>query len=90
MLDENPMWTYDDEVVPKEYDEGMRLFLSHSDCDGELSPAECVSVAAFLDWVGPKLADYGAGHLPSPRAAAARFADGCRLAAGKSEPLRFH
>lgn len=90
MLAENPMWTYDTEVVPMEHDEGMKLFLGHSDCGGELSPAECIRVAAFLDWVGPKLADYGSGHLPSPRAAAARFAEGCRLAASKSEPLGFH
>ena len=84
-------WTYDDAIVPSEHVAGLSVLLNHSDCDGEISPDDCLAVAAALEWVAPRMPDDGAGALSefTPRARALQFAKGCRLASEKGEALEF-
>lgn len=90
-----PDWFhYDEEFVPKEHVAGCEMFLSHSDCEGELSYEECGQVARFLEWVAER-GDYepSFGHLarygPRMRDAVVNFAKGCRKAALDGESLEF-
>ena len=39
------------------YNEGMKLFFNHSDCDGEFSPEECVLVLKSFGRVNPEKFD---------------------------------
>lgn len=84
---------WDDEVVPAEHLRACRLFLQHSDCDGEIGAADCPEVAAFLRWCAPRMTREAVGHLacngPTEGATALRFAVGCELAASLVEPLVF-
>ena len=79
-------WYWDDEVVP-EHETGFRLLLDHSDCDGELSPGECVLVAAWLRWAIPHLPEEVNGDKPQEWALI--FAEGCEAAAAAGEALVF-
>lgn len=64
-------------------DQRLAPLLSHSDCDGDISPEDCASIAAALDDLGPRLDDWA-------RPLAERFAAGCRRAAEAEERLEFH
>ena len=73
---------------------GLAIFLSHSDCDGEISPEDCIKVANDLEPLIPRLAELGPGkgHIARDGGFAAvcqRFVDGCREAAKNGEPLIF-
>lgn len=72
---------------------GLGIFLSHSDCDGEISAKDCLLVARDLEVIAEKMPDYGGGgHLERDggyRAVARKFAEGCRLAHGANESLEF-
>lgn len=72
---------------------GLGILLSHSDCDGEISPEDCLSVAEDLEALAEKMPDYGGGgHLERSggyRKVAQRFAAGCRLAHEACESLEF-
>lgn len=83
----NDKWSYfSAEKVPTEHHAGMAVFMEHSDCDGEISPADCVRVAAWLRWVAPSLP-----REPEDMASwAERFAAGCEAAAAAGEALGFH
>ena len=74
---------------------GLYEFLSHSDCDGEISPEKCVQVADYLEEILPKvealnrqakghIAFYG-GYVTVLK----KFIAGCRAAANAKEPLKF-
>ena len=86
-------WFTDDDVVPADHHEGCDIFMGHSDCEGEISPGDCLKVAGFLRWVAPRLQAAGTGHLSplsmGPRDRAVRFAEGCEAAAAAGEPLVF-
>ena len=85
-------WYYQKSEVPEEFREGMTLFLDHSDCDGTLSPAEAAAVAAFLEWVAPRMTEDATGHLERFEFmcdVAWHFADGCRLASATGETVKF-
>lgn len=75
---------------------GLWEFLTHSDCDGEISPEMCVKVADDLEALLPKIEALGwgaAGHIAFYGgfvAVTRRFIDGCRRAAAANEPLDFH
>ena len=93
--EENPTdasW-YMPEGFTAESSPGLYAFLCHSDCDGELSPEECVRVADALEKILPNLEDGPThGHLErvgSYRANVQKFIDGCRLAASAGETLKF-
>ena len=73
---------------------GLAIFLSHSDCDGEISPEDCIKVANDLEPLIPRLAELGSdwGHIASAGGFAEvcqKFVDGCKLAASLGEPLTF-
>ena len=74
---------------------GLMEFLSHSDCDGEISPEMCQKVADDLEALLPvldKRTDTG-GHLrgyPRYGDVTRAFIAGCRAAAKANEPLEFH
>ena len=75
-------------------DSGLAIFLGHSDCDGEISPDDCVRVADEIEPLLPQLAKLGAGggHISFAGGyaeVARKFVEGCRLAASNNEPLTF-
>lgn len=81
---------WDDEVIPADLLRGGKTFLEHSDCDGEISPADCIHVARFLRWAAPLMPAAGSARGPDdPQAWAERFASGCDRAAMAGEPLTF-
>lgn len=88
-------WVYDDEKIPQEHDQGLRLFFSHSDCDGGFTPEEAGKVAEFFFWyLNQGFEDPEAiGHLaaigPKVSASIRKFAEGCRLACEENADLTF-
>lgn len=87
-------WRFDDVVVPTDHHGAVWLFLGASDTPGVTSfaPAEAVQVAAFLEWVAPRLptaAPYWGAYPRTPADVALQFAKGCRLAARNRARLRF-
>jgi hypothetical protein len=73
-----------DDVAPGD----VRLIplLHHSDCDGELTPAECRQITEALSSLLDRMPDPESWLHDATRA----FAAGCRLAADLDEPLDFH
>jgi hypothetical protein len=75
---------------------GLHLFLSHSDCDGEISPEMCVKVADELEQLLPKVEALGwvdGGHIERNGGyveVLRQFIRGCRAAAAAGEALDFH
>ena len=45
------------EEYDKPYNEGMKIFFYHSDCDGEISPAECELILKSFNHVDPEKFD---------------------------------
>ena len=69
--------------VTRRYDyDGLELFLSHSDCDGNFSPAECAKVAESLRALLPAVDPYW-----QPRVL--QFIHGAEKAASRDEFLEF-
>lgn len=75
---------------------GLFVFLAHEDCEGEISPDDCVVVAGELEALLPKLNEldgkYGGGHIASVGGlvdVCKKFIAGCRLAAQHEESLIF-
>jgi hypothetical protein len=86
-------WYWDDSYS---YDDnpGLCLFFCHSDCDGEISPEDCIKVANELESLMPKIKKLGmgGGHIERNggyEKVLQQFIDGCRLAAKNNEPLEF-
>ena len=61
---------------------GLRKFLSHSDCEGEIDPKTCKLVADDLMNILDKVAGYWRPRVK-------QFADGCLSAHERDEPLEF-
>ena len=77
--------------------DGLYEFLTHSDCDGEISPEMCAKVADDLEALLPKIqAMTGtpwSGHIEARGGyveALRLFIAGCRAAHEAGEPLGFH
>lgn len=93
-LDENHI--YFDDAFSQETHPGLFEFLTHSDCDGEISPEMCIKVADDLESLMPKIETIdngGAGHIAARGGyggVTRKFIDGCRAAADAGEPLEFH
>jgi len=92
-LDER--WFYFGDEYSKKKCPGLTLFLSHSDCDGEISPEMCTVVADELSELMPKIRAMQWepwGHIVSAGGYAAcvqRFIAGGRAAAKAGEALMF-
>jgi hypothetical protein len=64
--------------------------LSHSDCDGDISPEECKRIADGLTELLPLLPDgEGGGHIGNWREKTQTFIDGCMEAYNAKEHLLF-
>ncbi len=86
-------WYWEPDDFPEEHHHAAKVFLCHSDCDGEISPEDCIKVAAWLRWAAEQLTDEGSGHLTRMggyAGAAIRFAEGAERAAEAGEPLQFY
>jgi len=85
-------WYVSDEYT-RENSPGLFEFLSHSDCDGEISPEMCINVADELSQLHSIVDDMGegTGHISRRGYGGTlqRFIDGCRLAAKNNECLTF-
>jgi hypothetical protein len=88
-------WFYVGDSYSKETHPGLYEFLSHSDCDGEISPEMCTKVANELEALIPAVESLNwiaVGHIARDGGYAEvlrRFISGCREAANKGESLRF-
>lgn len=69
----------------------LYILLSHSDCDGDIAPEWCQSIANELEKLILLLPDEDAGgHIGNWRTKTAQFVAGLRAAALANEPLDFH
>jgi hypothetical protein len=65
-------------------DAGLKIFFNHSDCDGEITAADCHLVANGLRSLSEKINDeYNTMRLKE-------FIAGCELAHSLDETLEFH
>lgn len=93
----NNRWYVPDYVSREEWP-GLYIFLEHEDCEGSISPADCVKIANDLEKLLPALEKFpeAFGHLGRPEnggsyvGATRLFIGGCRLAASRGETLEFH
>lgn len=76
---------------------GLWEFLTHSDCDGEISPEKCKQVADDLEALLPKIAEVAlkeeGGHIAHQGGyveVTKKFIAGCRQAHQLNETLEFH
>lgn len=86
------MW-YAGDGMTREKNPGIYEFLSHSDCDGEISPEMCKLVADELEPLLDKMPEKSGGHIAGRggyRQVLQYFIDGCRAAHAANEPLDFH
>lgn len=86
-------WYWGNEAQPEEWP-GLKVFLAHSDCDGEISPEDAAKIADEMERLLPKIEalPIGGGHIQRDggiRKVTIRFIDGCRAAAAAGEPLIF-
>lgn len=77
--------------------DGLFEFLTHSDCEGEISPQMCGEIADDLEELLPKIAAMTgtpwSGHIEAAGGyveATKKFIDGCRKAYLANEPLEFY
>lgn len=66
-------------------DEPLVILLNHSDCDGEISPADAAALARRLREIIPLIPD----HPDDVRGDAIKFATGCEAAAASNEYVEF-
>lgn len=72
----------DDFLYFDSIDDGLEIFLTHSDCDGEISPQDCKKVADSLRAILPKITEEW-----QPRVL--QFIHGAEKAALNGESLEF-
>lgn len=85
------MWYWGNDYGPETHP-GLNVLLSHSDCDGEIAPDDCVKVADELEALLPKITGDGGGHISAQGGfleVTRKFIEGCRLAAAENEALVF-
>lgn len=89
------IWQCSDKYTEESHP-GLYEFMTHSDCDGEISPDMCIKVADELEALLPKVAALkieATGHIEHQGGyveVLKRFIEGCRCAAKRYEPLEFH
>ncbi len=68
----------------------LHVLLNHSDCDGEIAPADCGPIADRLQELLPLLpTEEDPGHIGNWTEKTQKFIDGLRLAATRGEPITF-
>lgn len=89
------MWYFDNDITSREKNPGLAIFLSHSDCDGFLTPSECQIIADEIEALLP-IIDEQDIYTSDPKISrgwtsntARKWINGCRLAARKQENLYF-
>ena len=89
--DRNYWFIYDDAFSEKS-NPGLFIFFKHSDCDGDISPADCLLVAEELTLLLPKINEICERSSVSPRFVelTKTFIAGCREANNLNEPLEFY
>lgn len=65
-------------------DEGLQLFINHSDCDDDYTPDECKKMADSISILLPKMDNQSELYTRS-----LQFRDGCLLAFSRNENLEF-
>ncbi len=95
---EHDMIYWDEEKFDMNNYPGLFEFLSHSDCDGEISPGMCFKVASDLVTILPRIellcpnCFKSVGHIKNMGGfieATKTFIKGCRKAHAAGEPLLF-
>lgn len=91
-LDDN-LWYWGDSFSRKTHP-GLFIFMQHSDCDGEISPDDCIKIANDLESLLPEMEKHGigTGHVMvrgGYSSVVKKFITGCRLAAKNNEVLTF-
>lgn len=91
---------HDDYYLESEWNkrDGLRAFLSHSDCDGEISPEMCLKVANDLTDLLPEIehiesVEEAHGHISARGGyveVTKKFINGCLAAHKEGKPLDFH
>jgi hypothetical protein len=76
-------------------DHKIMPLLNHSDCEGELKPAECLQIAEGISDILKNISKEEVEHPEnnwqfSDYNKAIRFRDGCLLAHSKNENIEFH
>lgn len=71
-------------------DDPLIVLIAHSDCDGEILPAQAGPLANRLEELLPLLDGDGGGHIGSYREKTLAFIDGLRKAVAANEPVDFH
>lgn len=69
---------------------GIRILLSHSDCDGEISPTECKYIADDLWELLPKINHDNKLVEKDLKNITAQFIGGCMIAYHRNEILYFN
>ncbi|MBT2477608.1 hypothetical protein [Streptomyces sp. ISL-94] len=93
-IDLNQMYGYGGERSWDTITSPLRPLLDHSDCDGNLSPADCTAIASHLHTVVEELWPATLQQDDDPigtyhRQAGLALADGMEQAAEADEPLEF-
>lgn len=90
-LDDN-IWYWGDDYNQRSHP-GLYEFFNHSDCDGEISPENCLLIADELEALLPRISSNNEwGHIERDggyKQVLRRFINGCRAAAAKNEALEF-
>lgn len=77
-------------IWEKTPDDPLIVLIAHSDCDGEIFPAQAVPLADRLESLLPLLTGDGGGHIGDYVTKTRAFIDGLRKAAAANEPVDFH
>jgi len=90
-LNEREGFVMDKPGIPWPTDDPLVIFLSHSDCDGEIAAADCGPIADCIEALLPSLerAGSGGGYIWSYAGLAEQLIAGLRLAASKDQMVRF-
>lgn len=69
-------------------EDDVKILLDHSDCDGEISPADCAKLSKRLDEILKELEP--TDNWFSLYNFVKTFSEGCKTAAANNEPIEFH
>jgi hypothetical protein len=90
---DNDLWYWGDGYSTETHP-GLFVFMSHSDCDGEISPENCLKVIKDLEALLPEFKKQNIKHRYIEKhdlyiKILKRFIAGCKLAVQNKEPLTY-